>query len=256
MLTRGRLVVVGSGIDFGRHVSERSLSEIRRADAVFALVDPFTLKWLTSQRSGIHDLCQYYDDHKDRRQSYREMETAILTAVRAGQRVCAVFYGHPGIFAQVPHNVIRNARNEGFAACMEAGVSAEACLYADLGLNPGRRGVYSCEATQFLINQRPLDPSALVLLWQVALTGNLDCIGFEPDPRKLQLLVDKLMRWYEAGTEIILYQAARLPIEEFRADHLRLSDLPTAELSEYTTLVIPPTIAMQPDEAVVERLRQ
>src|SRR5690554_3183718 len=40
---QGSLVVVGSGIQFGRHVSERALSEIREAEVVLCLVDPFAL---------------------------------------------------------------------------------------------------------------------------------------------------------------------------------------------------------------------
>jgi diguanylate cyclase len=252
----GRLVVVGCGIEFGRHIGERCLAEIRIADTVFALVDPFALQWLQGLHSDIRDLCRYYADDKDRRLSYRDMESAILTAVRAGRRVCAVFYGHPGIFAQVPHDVVRIARSEGYMARMEPGISAEACLYADLGLNPGRRGMQSWEATQFLINQRVLDPSALVLLWQVALTGNLDCVGFQPEPKRLRLLVDKLSRWYQPDHEVILYEAARLPIEDFRADRIGLADLPDANLNEYTTLVIPPAVEMQADEAVLTQLRE
>ncbi len=252
----GRLIVVGCGIEWGRHLSERCLAEIRMADMLFALVDPFAFKWLESEHPKVENLCLYYDDNKDRRLSYQEMENAILSAVHAGRQVCAVFYGHPGIFAQVPHDVVRRARSEGYAARMEPGISADACLYADLGLNPGRRGVQSCEATQFLINQRAIDPCALLLLWQVALTGNLDCIGFDPVPERLQLLVDKLYRWYQPDHEVILYEAARLPIEDFRAERIRLVDLPGAGLCETTTLVVPPVEEMRPDEPVLARLRK
>ena len=251
----GRLIVVGCGISFGRHVGERSLAEIRRADRVFTLVDPFTFAWLEGLNAEIHDLCQYYGDDKDRRHSYAEMTAAILSEVREGKHICAVFYGHPGIFAQVPHDTIRIARSEGHDARMEPGISAEACLYADLGLNPGRGGVQSFEATQLLVNRRQVDNSALLLLWQVALTGNLDCVGFQPEPKRLQLLVDKLCAWYRPDHEVTIYEAARLPIEDFRADRLPLSALPATELGEYSTLVIPPAIEMQPDETMLARLR-
>ncbi len=251
----GKLIIVGCGIQLGRHVTERAISEIKTADAVLGLTDAFAMHWLLDLRPDTVQLGRYYSDTRDRRDSYREMEQAILKPVRAGKRVCAVFYGHPGVFAQVPHAAIAAARAEGFEARMEPGISAEACLYADLGLDPGESGVQSIEATQFLIQQRQLDPAGLVLLWQVALAGNIDCIGFEPDPARLQLLVDKLARWYPAEHEVILYEAAQLPIEDFRAERLPLAELPRARYKEYTTLIIPPAGPAERDPQTWNRLR-
>src|SRR5690606_9943713 len=158
----------------------------------------------------------------------------------AGKRVCAVFYGHPGVFADVPHSVLRQARAKGIPARMEPGISAEACLYADLGIDPGQRGVQSMEATHFLYYDRKPDTDGLVLLWQVALSGDLPCTRLHAEPEGLQALVEKLLRWYPPEHEVILYEAARLPIESPRADRLALRDLPAAHYEEYTTLVIPP----------------
>src|SRR3546814_7650690 len=44
------LVVVGSGIQFGRHATERCLSEIREAQVVFCLADPFALAMIQGLR--------------------------------------------------------------------------------------------------------------------------------------------------------------------------------------------------------------
>lgn len=236
------LVVVGSGIQFGRHASERCLSEIRVADVVFCLADPYALGMITTLRPDTINLGVHYAIGKDRRETYREIDAAIMSAVRAGKNVCAVFYGHPGVFADVPHAVIRKARAEGFSARMEPGISAEACLYADLGLDPGRHGVQSIEATHFLARDRQLDPANLVLLWQVALAGDLSCTRFHAEAEGLQALADKLLRWYPPRHEVILYEAAQVPIESPRAEHLALCDLPTAQYKEYTTLVIPPCV--------------
>ena len=234
------LVVVGSGIEFGRHVSERCLSEIREAEVVFCLVDPFALGMIRDFRPDSINLGAYYAPGKDRRVTYREIDAAIMTEVRAGRRVCAVFYGHPGVYADVPHAVIRKARAEGIPARMEPGVSAEACLYADLGIDPGRRGVQSMEATHFMVYERQLDAASLVLLWQVALSGDLSCSRLHAERDGVQALVDRLLRWYPPDHEVILYEAARLPIESFRAERLPLRTLADAHYEEYTTLVIPP----------------
>lgn len=125
---RGRLIVVGCGLQPSRHASERTISEIRRAGVVFVLADPFAIDWVRSLNANIRNLGEHYGDRRDRRESYREMEMAMLDEVRSGSRVCAVFYGHPGVFAQVPRNALRRARAEGFETRMEPGISAEACL--------------------------------------------------------------------------------------------------------------------------------
>lgn len=243
------LVVVGSGIQFGRHVGERTLSEIREAQVVFVLADAFALAMIQGFRPDAINLGRHYAVGKDRRRTYREIDAAIMQEVLAGKRVCAVFYGHPGVFADVPHVVIRKTREAGIPARMEPGISAECCLYADLGIDPGARGVHSMEATHFMVYDRRPDCSALLLLWQVALAGDLDCSRFHAEPEGLEALVAKLARWYPLDHEVLLYEAARLPIETFRADRLRLRDLPEARYEEYTTLVIPALGELREDPA-------
>lgn len=255
MTTGARLAVVGCGIQLGRHLSLRALSEIRDAEVVMGLADAFALDWLKAERPDFESFAGLYGDDKDRRETYAEMVERMLDPLRCGKRVCAVFYGHPGVFARAPHEAVRQARAEGFTAFMEPGISAEACLYADLFIDPGQCGVCSFEATQFLISQRSADPSAWLLLWQLALTGNLDCIGFEPEPARLALLAEKLANGYPPDHEIILYEAAQLPVMPFRADRLRLADLAIASLREHTTLVVPPLHRPKPDPAWLDRLK-
>jgi len=248
------LVVVGSGIQLGRHLSPRGLSEIQEAERVLAVTDGAAFGMLAEMRPDLIDLRIHYAPGKDRRQTYREMEAAILTEVRTGKRVCAVFYGHPGVFADVPHAVVRKAREAGYSARMEPGISSEACLYADLGIDPGRSGVLSIEATQFLLEERQIDTRSLLLLWQVALTGDIACTRFHAEPAEIAKLVERLLQDYPADHEVILYEAARLSIEPFRADRLPLCELAAAHYEEYTTLVIPPYAPRAPDPA--ERLLQ
>jgi diguanylate cyclase len=251
------LVVVGTGIQLGRHLSQRCLSEILEADVVFGLTDAPAFANLLELRPDAIDLRRFYAEGKDRRQTYREMDDEIMGAVRSRRRVCAVFYGHPGVFADVPHMVVRKAREEGFRARMEPGISSEACLYADLGLDPGRHGVQSIEATQFLVEDRQIDNRSLVLLWQVALTGDLACSRFHAEPAELQKLVDRLLLDYPGDHEVILYEASHFSVEPFRAERLALHDLPQARYQEYTMLAIPPRTEVYPALAnrFIESLR-
>jgi len=252
----GRLIVVGSGLQPARHAGPRTVSEIRLADTVFGLADGFALDWLQGMSADFFDLGRLYADDRDRRDSYAEMQRLVLARVREGLRVCLVLYGHPGVFAQVGRKAMAQASAEGFETRMEPGISAEACLYADLDLDPGEHGVQSLEATQFLIQQRQIDPAGLLLLWQISQAGNIDCTGFKARPGRIRILVDKLLRWYPETTETILYEAATLPIQDFRAERVALSSLPEAVLNPATTLVIPPSVAAEPDQAALRRLAE
>jgi len=250
------LSVVGCGLQPARHAGPRTVSEICHADVVFSLADAFAIEWAHNLNASCRDLGELYGNDRDRRESYSAMQNLILDEVRAGRRVCLVLYGHPGVFAQVGRKAMAQARAEGFETRMEPGISAEACLYADLDLDPGEHGVQSFEATQFLIQRRQIDPAGLVLLWQISQAGNVDCTGFEPRAGRIRILVDKLLHWYPATTETILYEAATLPILDFRAERVALSSLPEAVLNPATTLVIPPSGAAEPDQAALHRLAE
>ena len=122
----------------------------------------------------------------------------MLAEVRAGKRVCGAFYGHPGVFAGVPHEAIEQARREGYDAHMEPGVSAEDCLYADLGIDPGRYGCQHFEASQLMLYRRRIDPSAYLVLWQVGVAGDRSLMRFATGAEYRQVLVDVLTRDYDA----------------------------------------------------------
>ncbi|GJM07899.1 MAG: hypothetical protein DHS20C11_01750 [Lysobacteraceae bacterium] len=252
----GELVIVGAGIQLGRHISQRALSEIEHADVVLCLVDTFALSWLKQVRPDLIELNELYGPGKDRRITYAEMEAAMLAPLREGKRVCTVFYGHPGVFADAPHAAMVRARAEGYLARMEPGVSADACLFADLGFDPGLHGVQSFEATQYLIYQRNIDPSALLILWQVALVGDLSCKVMTTTPQRRQLLVDKLLTVYPLQTEVILYEAATVPVQQPRIDRMPIEALPNASYVEHTTLVIPPAVKLVPDRAMRDQLME
>ncbi|HJW46661.1 MAG TPA: SAM-dependent methyltransferase [Lysobacter sp.] len=255
METPGSLVCVGLGMTLGAHISPRSRSHIEQADVVFALVsDPLVELWLQDMHVDIRSLQPYYGEGKSRHDTYREMVAAMLAEVRDGRRVCGAFYGHPGVFARVPHQAIEQARSEGFAAHMEPGISAEDCLYADLGIDPGRFGCQHYEASQFMFYRRHIDPSAFLVLWQIGLAGDRSLRRFATEPEYRQLLIELLAENYPLDHEVIVYEAATLPITAPRMERMPLSALTDAALHLQSTLVIPPAMPMQRNEAMLERL--
>ena len=251
----GTMVCVGLGMMLGAHISPRSRSHIEQADVVFAAVsDPVVELWLKEMHQDVRSLQPYYDEGKSRHQTYREMVEAMMTEVRAGKRVCGAFYGHPGVFARAPHKVIEQAQAEGFTAHMEPGISAEDCLYADLAIDPGRFGCQHYEASQFMFYSRPIDPSAYLVLWQVGIAGDRSFRRYGTDPAYRQLLVELLSQHYPLDHEVIVYEAATLPIARPRKEKIKLRDLPSAALYLQSTLVVPPSQSMQRNEAMLARI--
>jgi hypothetical protein len=253
---QGSLVCVGVGMTMGAHLAPRAKAHIEQADVVFsAMSDPLVELWVQGMNPDVRSLQPFYAEGKPRRETYREMVDAILDEVRRGKRVCGAFYGHPGVFAQVPHKAVAQARSEGFDALMEAAVSAEDCLYADLGIDPGAFGCQHYEASQFMFYRRRIDPSAYLVLWQIGVAGDLTTGRLSTGADAKQLLVDLLTADYPPAHEIIAYEAATLPISEPKIQRMRLSDLPMATFSTATTLVVPPCIPLQLNEELVDRLR-
>src|SRR5262245_31652086 len=139
--------------------------------ALYLVTDPLARSWIAELNPKAISLQDHYELGKPRQEIYDEMTERILSDVRTGSSVCAAFYGHPGVFVYPSHAAIGQARREGYAAKMLPAVSAEDCLFADLGVDPGEAGCQSYEATDFLIRRRPVDPTAALVLWQVAVIG-------------------------------------------------------------------------------------
>lgn len=252
---RGRLACVGIGMTLGSHLTPLARSHIEQADVVFVAVsDGIVELWLRRMHADVRSLQPYYQPGKSRMKTYREWVELMLTEVRAGKRVCGVFYGHPGIFAWSPHKAIETARAEGFEAHMEPGISAEDCLYADLGIDPGRFGCQHFEASQLLFYERRIDPTGYLVLWQVGLVGDRSLGRFQTGPAYRQVLVDLLSQDYPLEHEVIIYRGATLPIEQPRVRRVALRELPNVPLTAEETVVLPPAQPLKLNLAMRQRL--
>lgn len=254
-IPRGSISCVGLGMTLGSHLTPLARSHIEQADVVFAgLSDSIVELWLGRMNPDVRSLQSYYQEGKSRLTTYKEWVKLMMTEVRAGKKVCGVFYGHPGIFAWSPHKVIETARAEGFEAHMEPGISAEDCLYADLGIDPGRFGCQHFEASQLLFYEHSIDPYTYLVLWQVGLVGDLSLTRFTTGPAYKQILVDVLSQTYPLDHEITIYRGATLPIEKPRIQRIALRDLPSAQMTAEETVLVPPAAPLKPNTIIRERL--
>ncbi|MCL1043765.1 SAM-dependent methyltransferase [Shewanella electrodiphila] len=253
----GSLACVGIGMTLGAHICPLSKSYIEQADVVFSAVSHgITELWLQEMHPDVRSLQQYYQEGKNRQITYREMVDAMMTEVRAGQKVVGAFYGHPGVFAQASHKSIAMAKAEGYQARMIPGISAEDCLIADLGVDPGRFGCQQFEASQFMFYKREYDPSCYLILWQIGLAGDKSLAKFSTGAAHRQVLIELLAEKYPLEHQVILYEAAVLPIDSVREEWLSISELKDAEIHMHTTLVIPPSQEMKPNEKILARLAE
>ncbi|MGF6495602.1 uncharacterized protein YabN with tetrapyrrole methylase and pyrophosphatase domain [Luteibacter sp. 621] len=243
------------GITLGSHLTPISRNYIETADIVFAALSDHVVElWLQRLNPNVTSLQPYYKPGKSRMRTYREWVEVMMAEVRAGKRVCAVFYGHPGIFAWSPHKVIEVARAEGFDAYMEPGISAEDCLYADLGIDPARSGCQHLEASQLLFFERNIDTMGHVILWQLGVVGDRSLGRFLTPVAYKELLTERLCQDYPSDHEVIIYRAPTLPVEGPHIQRLALGDFASGTFTGHETLVLPPLEALRPNVVMRERL--
>jgi len=253
---RGSLVVVGTGIKLVAHTTAEALDCIQRAEKLFYLVtDPAIEAWVRRLNPSASTLYDCYVDGTPRDVSYEQMTDRILSAVRRGLDVCVAFYGHPGVFADTPHRSIRRARREGFPARMLPGVSAEDCLFADLGVDPAVAGCQSFEATDFLASRRRFDPTSALILWQVGVLGEpsvRDDMACRPE--RLHVLIATLRKYYPLRHPVVLYEAAQFSICNPMIKRVPLFKLSHQTILPMTTLYLPPLAGRAEDARIMRWL--
>jgi Tetrapyrrole (Corrin/Porphyrin) Methylases len=251
----GSLVVVGTGIQAFTHLTAEARLYLQRSDRVLYLVaDPLTelmIRELNPRAESLHGL---YARGKRRLKTYREMTDRILDAVRAGHSVCAAFYGHPGVFATTPHVSIRMARKEGYSAQLLPAVSAEACLFADLGLDPAIHGWQSFEATDFLLQRRRPDRTAGLVLLQIGVIGETDFRAKGANRRNLAVLSSMLGKMYGPAHRVVVYEASTLAGIRPRICELPLRRLAKGPVTPTSTLYVPPVRTRPFDRKMFARL--
>jgi precorrin-3B methylase len=257
MSREGSLMIVGTGIQWAGQTTLAARTAIEQADRVlFAVTDPWAARWVASLNPAAESL-PYPRDERSRRQIYDEMVERILAEVRKGQRVCAVFYGHPGVLATAAHEAIQRARADGYTARMLPGVSSVDCLFADLGVDPGDDGCQMYTATDLLVRARPIDPHTPLVLLQIGMIGNRGVFDEAQQARireGLTALSEVLCRVYPAQHRGIVYEAAAQPTERPRVESVALGELPLSQVSEISTLFVPPLGPAPVDARMLERL--
>lgn len=232
------MIIVGTGISGVSQLTLEAVAWIEAADVVcYVLADPLTERWIREHARRTEDLARLHRPDLPRMHAYRAMSERLVEHARAGRVVVGVFYGHPGVFTSPSHWAVEAARADGLPARMLPGISAEDCLFADLGIDPGDGACQSFEATDLLIRARVPATDAHLVVWQVGVVG---LRGLQTGGAKIAELVQYLTRFYPAEHTVTHYQAAQSVIAEPRIEPVPLSELATLALGVTSTLYLPP----------------
>jgi uncharacterized protein YabN with tetrapyrrole methylase and pyrophosphatase domain len=250
----GSLVVVGTGIKTTGQLTIEALAWMRSADALLYVVgDPVAQAVIASIRPNAEDLSRYYREGQQRIHAYEAMIDHILRTVRSGKLTVGAFYGHPGVFAYPSHESIRRARAEGYSARMLPGISAEDCMFADLGIDPAVGGLQTYEATDFLINGPIIDNSTQLIIWQIGTLGDLTYRRTKYDTSAMPLLVQRLGAYFPMTHMITVYEAPMFPGVEPMIARIPLYSLDQFPITAAMTLYVPPARLRTPDPDLARR---
>lgn len=236
------LIVVGSGPQPARHLSQRALQDVEEADSVFCLLPHAAFVQLQEVRSDAVDLTHHLCDIADEPFDPHRIEDRVMASVRAGQRACVVVSS--GLIA-ISLQLLKRARQEGHRARCEAGVSAESILCADLALESGVQGLQSLEAQVLLEQERQIDNRSQLLVWLAPPRDERDAA--HSMQALLSHLQDRLQMDYPAGHEIVIYFPASADEPSFRAQSVGLCELGRQKLHGRCALVVAPRADHAPD---------
>jgi uncharacterized protein YabN with tetrapyrrole methylase and pyrophosphatase domain len=238
--------VVGTGIQIAAHLTAEARLAIASADVVLSLVADAANDSLERLNPNTKSLLGHYEVGGLRGDAYARMTAEILAHVREGLAVCVAAYGHPGLFVRPTQAALEQARAEGFPTRLLPGISAEDCLFADLGVDPARSGWQSYEATAFLLDRRRPDPTSALVLWQVGIVGS-DLASTGVNAPRLAELVAALLAAYPPEHEVVVYEAASQAGFAPVIRRVPLGELSPAHLTGLSTLYVPPGAGSLPD---------
>ncbi|MCQ9156795.1 SAM-dependent methyltransferase [Acidomonas methanolica] len=248
------LIVAGTGIGGSGQMTVETIEIIKISGAVpYVVADPIIDDYLIKLNKNSRSMSNFYKYGKPRLRTYHDMVNSIIDDLSRNELVCAVFYGHPGVFCYPSHEAVIKARELGHEAKMIPAISAEDCLFSDLNIDPSRNGCQSFEATDFLLKNRTVDIHSSVILWQIGVVGQLNPTA-DVNRHGLSVLASKLSDIYGSHHFVTVYQAARNALDRPLMHRTKIMDLPVAPVSTISTLFIPALREADTDMEIYRRL--
>jgi precorrin-2 methylase len=233
------LYLVGLGIRFAEHLTTEARSVLERCRIVLHVDENH--RGLKRFNERVVNLGRLYWTGDDRALVYARICQRVVKEMGRGPGVTLVTYGHPLLFDDVMHDLLRYCRRHRRSVRVVPGVSCLDTLAIDLGLDYGD-GVQIYDSTDLVLNQHKLNPHIHTLLLQLAeynFVRTSDALD-RAKPRRYGSLVNYLRRFYPASHRVfVVYSNDGKVGQRFC---VRLSDLDKHRMRMFpgTTLYVPP----------------
>jgi precorrin-6B methylase 1 len=246
---RPSLMVVGMGIRTPGQLTAEARRAIASADRVFYAADrgaAHDAERFASEVAAINSNSEPVPEMQGVMvdEQFDRLADAILAPLSAGQSVCFVTYGHPGICYYLCHELIRRARADKFPALMLPAVSSLDGLFADLAFDPARLGVQVFDAVEFVARTKKVDDTIPIVLLQ----------PYRLEPERTALVTR--LKAYPKTHQCFLYRAAPSVDELPNIQPLTVADLVKAEIPPDRILFIPARTLARIDKKLRDRLGQ
>lgn len=208
------LTILGTGMRFPDHVTVEAEAAIRRAREVIVVDTGLaTLDWLRARCPNVTPLLQTaYVEGDNRLHTYHHFVATTVTAALAHPPVVFAMSGHPLISAYAPFLLLDVARAFGIPTRVQAGVSSLDSIFAALQVDPLLTGLQLHEATDLVLQRRPLQPDLPSLILQIGTVGTLLHSDRRRSPRALEPLRDHLLRTFPPGHRVIAVHVSPHPL--------------------------------------------
>ena len=103
-------------------------------------------------------------------------------------------------------------------------ISAEDCLYADLGIDPGRERLPELRGDRVPRGAAADRRRAYLILWQISVVGERRAVT-SPRHEGLAVLTEALLAHYPPEHEVVVYEASPYPVADAIVRRLPLSAL-------------------------------
>ena len=136
---------------------------------------------------------------------------------------------------------------------MLPGISAEDCLFADLGVDPARMVAKVSRLQTSCCRSEPSIRASSLILWQIGLLGQED-YRTHYATAGLPILVEHLTKIYGPLHLVTIYEAALYPVCTPVTLQVALQHLSEARIGPYTTIYVPPIGGVETDPELAARL--
>jgi hypothetical protein len=237
--------IVGLGICSPDDITRTTERALRRARHVLYADPSLALPaWLATCCPRITPLLQTYVQGDTRLHTYHHMAAATLHAALHEAPVVFAMSGHPLVGAYAPFLLLDAARALGFKVEVHAGITALDRILALLEVDPILTGLQMVEATELLLQARPLHRDMPTLVWQIGTVGTQLHSDHRRTEAELAPLRDHLLRFHPAEHVVSAVYASPHPHIASRILDVPLADLATLapELHAGFSLWVPASV--------------